>query len=152
MRQLIFVFISCFFFNYLNGQQLNPDYDSLIARRLGADDYGMKNYILVILKKGTNNMQSGERLDSLMNGHLNNITRLARERKLLVAGPLGKNEKSYNGIFILNVKTFEEACKLLETDPAIKEKIFDTELYLWYGSAALGEYLEIDRKAGRYRF
>lgn len=30
----------------------NPNYDAALARKLGADDYGMKRYILVILRTG----------------------------------------------------------------------------------------------------
>lgn len=58
-----------------------------------------------------------------------------------MAGPLQKNEKSYGGIFILNVEAIEEAKALLETDPAIKAQLLDSELYGWYGSAALPLYL-----------
>ncbi len=33
------------------------EYDSTLARQLGADDYGMKTYVLVILKIGTADIQ-----------------------------------------------------------------------------------------------
>jgi uncharacterized protein YciI len=66
---------------------------------------------------------------------------MARAGKLAVAGPLKENDKTYRGIFILNVPTIQEAVKLLETDPAIKAKMLDAELYQWYGSAALPMYL-----------
>lgn len=33
----------------------NLNYDKLLAEKLGGDDYGMKIFYLVILKKGTNN-------------------------------------------------------------------------------------------------
>jgi len=33
-------------------------------------------------------------------GHLDNINRLVKEEKLVVAGPMCKNEKNYRGIFI----------------------------------------------------
>lgn len=61
-------------------------------------------------------------------------------------GPLGKNENTYRGIFILNVATIDAAQKLLKTDPAIKEGLLDAELYNWYGSAALPEYLKASDK------
>ena len=66
--------------------------------------------------------------------------------KLVVAGPLGKNEKTYRGIFILDVASQEEAQALLATDPAIKEKLLEAELYQWYGSAALPVYLPTHQK------
>lgn len=122
-------------------QTENPKYDKLLADSLGGDDYGMKSYILVILKTGTNKTEDRNVLDSLFKGHMENIGRLAANGKLIVAGPLGKNEKTYRGIFILNTKSIEEANALLETDPAIKEKVLEAELYKWYGSAALPTYL-----------
>ena len=90
--------------------------------------------------------------DSLFSGHLKNIKRLADEDKLVVAGPLGKNDLNYRGIFILNVKTMEEAEKLLDTDPAIKEKLLATEIFSWYGSAALPEYLKVASKIQKISF
>jgi uncharacterized protein YciI len=73
---------------------------------------------------------------------MKNIQRLVDEKKLIVAGPLGKNDKTYRGIFILDVQSQEEAKELLQTDPAVASKLLDTELYTWYGSAALPAYLE----------
>ena len=66
--------------------------------------------------------------------------------KLIVAGPLGKNDQTYRGIFILNVTTFDEAKSLLQNDTAIKEGLLDFDLFKWYGSAALPDYLESSDK------
>lgn len=125
---------------------LNPDYDAILAQLLGADDYGMKRYIWVILKTGPNQTTDQSFINECFRGHLANINRLADEELLIVAGPLQKNEKSYRGIFILNVPTFDEAEELLQTDPAIKEGLLDVELFSWYGSAALPVYLESSDK------
>jgi uncharacterized protein YciI len=122
-------------------QSENPKYDPLLADSLGGDDYGMKSYILVILKTGPNKIEDKKVLDSLFQGHMENIGRLAANGKLIVAGPLGKNDKTYRGIFILNIKSMEEAKVLLETDPVIKEKVLEAEVFNWYGSAALPTYL-----------
>jgi uncharacterized protein YciI len=73
---------------------------------------------------------------------MRNIGRLANEGKLIVAGPMQKNTAGYRGIFILNVKTVDEAKLLLDTDPAIKAGLLEPELYQWYGSAALPMYLK----------
>jgi uncharacterized protein YciI len=128
------------------GQSINPDYDSTLARKLGADERGMKMYVLVILKTGPNNVTDSVKRAELFAGHFRNINALAAQKKLIVAGPLEKNERSYRGIFILDVATSEEAEKLLSNDPTIKEKIFETEYFNWYGSAALPEYLKSDEK------
>ncbi len=127
-------------------QNTNPNYDAVLSEKLGADDYGMKSYVLVILKTGSNQSTDKAYVDSCFRGHLENIGRLVKAGKLIVAGPLGKNEKSYRGIFILNEKSIEVASQLLQTDPAVKEKLLEAELYNWYGSAALPEYLESSDK------
>jgi len=136
----------------LTGQDVKSSYDSTLAKQLGADDYGMKSYVLVILKTGKKEIQDKSTLDSLFAGHFENINRLVDEGKLIVAGTLAKNVNSYRGIFILNVQTFEEANKLLFADPTIKESILDVELYKWYGSAALPVYIETHNKIEKLRF
>jgi uncharacterized protein YciI len=135
-----------------HAQSDSPQYNKALADSLGADDYGMKMYVLVILKTGPIKYDDKAKSDSLFRGHMQNIGRLASVGKLIVAGPLQKNEKNYRGIFILNVKTIEEAKLLLETDPAIKAKIFDTEVFQWYGSAALPTYLPFHEKVERKKF
>lgn len=125
----------------------NPQYDKALAEKLGSDDYGMKSYILAILKTGTNQTADKNELQELFRGHMNNINRLVEEGKLVVAGPLGKNDKTYRGIFILkDVGTIDAAKELLQTDPAVKAGVFELELYNWYGSAALPEYLPASDK------
>ena len=109
---------------------------------MGADDYGMKMYVFVILKTGPVKIEEKQIVDSLFSGHMKNMGDLVQKGKLIVAGPMGKNDKKYEGIFILNVKTIEEANTLLDTDPAIKAKLLEPELYRWYGSAALPLYLK----------
>lgn len=140
-RIFILLFFLCHTFPVL-GQSENPKYDSALAKKLGADDYGMKSYVLVILKTGSNKTSDKALRDSCFSGHMKNINRLVDLGKLVVAGPFGKNDKEYRGIFILNASTLEEAGELLQTDPAIKEKFLDVDLYKWYGSAALSEYLQ----------
>jgi uncharacterized protein YciI len=124
----------------------NPDYDASLAQKLGADDYGMKGYILVILKTGKNQTTDKDFINNSFRGHMENINRLVEQGKLVIAGPFGKNDSNFRGIFILNAANIEEAEKLLQTDPAIKEGLLAADLYNWYGSAALPEYLESSDK------
>lgn len=125
----------------------NPNYDQELAEKLNADDYGMKSYFLVILKTGKNTSASKEEIKEHFKGHLSNINRLSDQGKLIVAGPLAKNSNNYRGIFIFDkINTIEEAKELLQTDPAIKSGLLDYEIFTWYGSAALREYLPISDK------
>lgn len=114
-------------------------YDAALAQRLGADERGMRQYVLVILKTGPAANLSDEERTRLFNGHMANINRLAEAGQLVVAGPLGANERQYRGIFIFTVSTVEEAAALVATDPAVETGIFAYEAYPWYGSAALME-------------
>lgn len=120
----------------------NPNFDAALAQEMGGDDYGMKSYVLVILKTGSNTSTDREFINNCFRSHMDNITRLVALNKLLVAGPLGKNTDAYRGIFILNVTSFDEAKELLAGDLAIQEGLLDYSLYQWYGSAALSKYLE----------
>lgn len=149
MKQSILVFLAISLSLTAICQNEDPGYDKKLADSLGADEYGMKSYILVILKTGTAQIDNKKVLDSLFDGHMKNIQRLVASGKLVVAGPLGKNDKTYRGIFILNVKTKEEAKALLETDPTVKEKVLDAEIFEWYGSAALPMYLPYHDKVGK---
>ena len=151
MKYLLMVISFIVFVQPLHAQTINPDYDSTLAKKLGADDYGMKSYVFVILKTGSNTTTDKAFIDSCFSGHMANIVRLVNEGKLIIAGPLGKNDNTYRGIFIFNVSTIEEARALVLSDPAINSKLLDADLYNWYGSAALPEYLEAALKIGKYK-
>lgn len=123
--------------------QNNSTFDEKLANELGADDYGMKTYIFCILKTGKNNTASDTEKQKLFEGHMQNINRLANEKKLVVAGPFMKNERNYRGIFIFNCATIEEAQELVNSDPAVKENLLEAELTPLYCSAALMKTNEI---------
>ena len=116
----------------------NPSFDPELAKRLGADERGMRSYVLCILKTGPKDAEiKGDERKKIFEGHFANIGRLADEGKLAVAGPFGKNDKSYRGLYIFNVATVEEAEKLVVLDPAVKAGVFVPELTPWYGTAAM---------------
>jgi uncharacterized protein YciI len=77
---------------------------------------------------------------------MSNMGRLAKEGKLAVAGPFGKNDLGYRGIFIINSSSVEEAKALVDTDPAVKAGVFAAVYLKWFGSAALLETTEIHNK------
>ena len=130
---------------FVSAQSNQAAYDSTLAKKLNADEYGMKKYVMVFLKTGSATNVPKSKSDSAFAGHMQNINRLAESGKLVVAGPFFKNDK-YRGIFILNADSIEEGKKLVESDPAVQAKLLDMELLMWYGSAALAETLEIHKK------
>jgi uncharacterized protein YciI len=112
----------------------------------------MKYYSFVLLKTGAAKITDKDSVNRLFDGHMKNIQRLAKEKKLIEAGPFGKNERDYRGIFILNVKTIKEAEALLTTDPALNAGLLISEITLRYGSAALPLYLEASEKVNKFKF
>lgn len=127
-----------------NAEQELPTggYDAEMAQELGADDYGMRKYVMALLKSGPNRSQDSTEAAQLQKAHLENISRLAEEGKLSLAGPFLDNGE-LRGIYIFNVETVEEAKALTETDPAIQQGRLVMELHPWYGSAALMKVNEI---------
>lgn len=78
-----------------------------------------------------------------------NMITLVKEGELVVSGPFLENARGYRGLFILNVDNFEEAEKVLSTDPAIEAGYLAYEMLPWYGSAALSECLEASEKVSK---
>ena len=84
-----------------------------------------KIYIFVFLHKKTNAAKiSKDSVDRLMKGHLANIERIAKEGKLLAAGPFEEG----GGLFILNTASKDEAGEWLKTDPGIQANRWDLEM------------------------
>lgn len=123
-------------------------YDAALAAKTGADEYGMKSYILAYLKTGPNRSKDAAEATKLQRAHLDNITRMAKAGKLVLAGPFLDNGET-RGIYIFNVETIEEAEALTATDPAIQAGVFVMELHPWYGSAALMEVNELHKKVAK---
>lgn len=122
-----------------------PVYDSLLAQKYGADDYGMHQYVLALLKSGPTPSPDSTVRAELQAAHMANIRRLAKEGKLIVAGPF-LDHTELRGIYLFDVKTIEEAAALTSTDPAIQAGALMMELHPWYGTAALMAIPEISPK------
>ncbi len=111
-------------------------YDSVKAKLYGADDYGMKKYVMAFLKRGPNTELDSAESAQLMRAHLDNINRMSEEGTLVLAGPFFGNG-DLRGIYIFDVDTLADAEALTNTDPAIRAGRLEMELLEWYGSAAL---------------
>jgi uncharacterized protein YciI len=122
-----------------------PGYDAALAKKVGADKYGMRNYVIAFLRTGPTKIENKEEVGKLFAGHMANMDRLAAEGKLAVAGPFSK-DPDFRGMFILAVETIEDAKKLVETDPAIKSGMLAADYHKWWGSAALMEVNAIHDK------
>lgn len=120
--------------------------DVELARRLGADERGMRQYVLVILKTGPTRMPDGKQRDAMFAAHFANIGRLAKEGKLVVAGPFGDDPAGWRGLFLFAVPAIDEARRLTATDPVIVNGEMVAEYHLWYGSAAAMMIPEVHAK------
>ncbi len=95
----------------------------------------VKQFWMVILKTGPMDKEikdSTER-SKLFAGHFGNMERLHNEGVLKVAGPFGKNDFTWRGLFILDCKTIEEAEDFVKTDPTVKSGVFIYDIVPWYG-------------------
>lgn len=119
-------------------RKVKPKIDTMMIKRTGADEYGMKKYVIAFLKKGPNRNQDSATAAQLQKAHLDNIESLVNMGKLVVAGPF-TDDGDLRGIYVFNVTTVEEAKKLTETDPAVQAGRLVMELHPWYASAALME-------------
>jgi uncharacterized protein YciI len=126
-------------------------YDAELAKSLGANDMGMRQYVFVILKTGPSRMADGEGRKKMFEGHFANIQRLAADKKLVLAGPLDGKE-GLRGIFVFNTPDIEEAKKFVATDPVIVNGEMVAEYHQFFASAALMAvndiHAKIEKKAG----
>jgi uncharacterized protein YciI len=114
----------------------NPRYDAELATTVGADEHGMRRYVLVVLKTGPTRMPAGPERDEMFKGHFANIQRLAGEGKLALAGPFDGAE-GWRGMFIFATPNVEEAKAWVGTDPVVMKGEMVPEYHPYYGSAAL---------------
>ena len=117
-------------------ESASPKFDAALAAQVGADEHGMRQYVLVVLKTGPNRMPDGPQRDAMFQGHFANIQRLADEGKLALAGPFDGVD-GWRGLFIFAVSDIEEARKLVATDPVVASGEMVPELHKYFGSAAL---------------
>lgn len=145
--------ISFVLFSCSNTKEITktPEYDEALAKSLGADEYGMKLYVMAFLKSGPNRTQDSITTAEIQKGHMANIQRMANEGKLVVAGPF-MDEGEIRGIYLFNVATIEEAQALTNTDPAIVAGRLIMELHPWYGSAALLQVNQNHKKIAKLSF
>lgn len=134
---LFFVFLALALLPAHAGQPAAaPGFDAALAEKVGADDYGMRGYVLVILKTGPTPVPEGEARKAMFAGHFANMNRLAEEGVLVLAGPFSDDPAGWRGLFVLAVDNVEAARKLVATDPVIANGEMVAEYHRWYGSAA----------------
>ena len=138
-----------FIFSAVSLSFAQEKYDDALAKKLGADEYGMKKYVIAFLYRGDRVSEYSEtERNEIQKGHMANIAKLAEAGKMVLAGPFFGNEE-LRGLFFFAVESLEEAKVLTESDPAVKAGVLKMDLKEWYGSAALGMVVEISEKIAK---
>ncbi len=127
-----------------------PAYDAELARSLGANENGMRSYVLVVLKTGPNRIPDGPERDAMFKGHFANMSRLGAEGKLALAGPFDGVD-GWRGLYIFAVADIEEARQLVGTDPVVMKGEMVAEYHKYFGSAALMQVHQTHLRIARPR-
>ena len=98
----------------------------------------MKRFWLVLLQKGPNRNQDSISAEKIQAAHMANINRLAKEGKIIMAGPIGV-DGDLRGIFLMNCADSTEVENFVKTDSAVITGRLIMKYYPWW--AAKGKYI-----------
>jgi len=108
--------------------------DSTNQKKERAEDK-IEQYFFVLLKTGPKQDFDSAQKAELFKGHMANINRLYYDGIIKVAGPFGKNDLKWRGLFVFDCKTKEEAEKIAQSDPAVAAGLFIVDIVPWYSSS-----------------
>jgi uncharacterized protein YciI len=99
----------------------------------------MTTYYVAFLRRSPTWTAGGAGAEELMKGHMANMQRLAKEGKLVLAGPFLEQTGpgSLAGLFFLRAGSLAEAQNLVDTDPAVQAGRFTREIVPWLGPKVL---------------
>ncbi|MEM1080165.1 MAG: YciI family protein [Pseudomonadota bacterium] len=112
------------------------EYNAELAAALGADAYGMRPYVMAMLKAGPNPPDDPAQAAEVQAGHMAHIRQLAEAGQLVLAGPY-MDDGAVRGLFVFATDDMDQARAWTEADPAVQAGLLAMELRPWYGSAAL---------------
>ena len=98
--------------------------------------FEMKQYYLVLLRRGPEQGQDTATLSALMKQHLAHLTRMYDEGKMSMCGPLGVDH-DIRGICIYHIDDMQEVKRLAELDPAVKAGCLVAEVLPWYSAKGM---------------
>ena len=101
----------------------------------------IKQYWFVLIKTGPNTEADSTSKKILLQKHMANINKLYYDGILKVAGPFGENENHWEGLFVFDCATKEEAENYVQTDPAIAAGLFTVDVVPWY-TAPIGSFVK----------
>ncbi|MCX8490395.1 MAG: YciI family protein [Cyclobacteriaceae bacterium] len=87
-----------------------------------------RSYVFVFLHTRSDKAElSKEEVDKIMSGHMANINNMAKEGKLLAAGPF----EGGGGIFVFNTTSVDEVTEWIKADPSIQATRWKLEKLLY---------------------
>ncbi len=98
----------------------------------------MKRFWLVLLQIGPNRNQDSISAEKIQAAHMANINRLAKDGKIIMAGPIGV-EGDLRGIFLMNCADSTEVENFVKTDSAVITGRLIMKYYPWW--TAKGKYV-----------
>ncbi len=125
--------LSIILLSFICCKSMAQDKKSTHPRTFKMDTVTLKEYFFVMLTKGPKRDEIKDTvvINKLQKGHMDNMSRLAKEGKLIVAGPFG-DDSNWRGIFIFDCETQQEVEQLLSTDPMIKAGRLGYEVHPWW--------------------
>ena len=124
MKILFFILFIANFIIACSNEQKTPEVSTTppekydLAKDTAVYSGEMKRYWLVLLQKGPNRNQDSISAEKIQAAHMANINRLAKEGKLIMAGPIGV-EDDLRGIFLMNCADSSEVEHFVKTDSAV---------------------------------
>lgn len=123
---------------FISAQAQNTDRSKTAKAKTRPEDQ-IEQYFFVMIKTGPKQDFDSVQKAELFKGHMANINKLYYDGILKVAGPFGKNDFTWRGIFVFDCKTKEEAATIAQSDPAVAAGLFAVDIAPWY-SAPIGSF------------
>ena len=110
----------------------NKDHNEITVDFIHDEVARAQTYFLVLLYLGGRQRDDQDELDPLQFEHLTHMFRLRQQGKLLLNGPLLKDDK-LRGICIYNCETIEEVESHVAADPMVQAGYLKADISPWLG-------------------
>jgi uncharacterized protein YciI len=79
-----------------------------------------------------------EELEKIQSAHMANIQAMAASGVMVAAGPFDTGVPRISGLFVFKTGSLEEARRIAEQDPTVREHRNTVDVYAWHGPKDLG--------------
>jgi uncharacterized protein YciI len=88
--------------------------------------------------------EEGERIQK---AHMANIFKMAENGQLAAAGPFENDPPPISGVFVIKAKSLEEARRMADEDPTVREHRNTIDVHAWRAPAGIGdEYFRLHKE------